>query len=246
MKVRYAKGSIHPDASNIMECLRMFKNYDDVRQYLMARYPEVGSGMYATVYGISDDVVLKLSTPDDFGFHYCKAVVHGTLHRKIPQPMHQYLPKMYGIGFRPHLDMHDESGFYVVPMERLTANEIYESNFLDDADPQHRTIHLMEMFQDSYSLPYQGKKLQTYCLRLEDLEDLDEQTLRYVVRAANRHLFKKDVCTKQEVQFLQFARLLQNSMSTICASADLDLHSGNIMIRETDKGTVLVVTDPVA
>ena len=224
----------------------MFKNYDDVRQYLMDRYPEVGSGMFATVYGISGDVVLKLSTPDDFGFHYCKAVVHGTLHRKIPQPMHQYLPKMYGIGFRPHLDMHDESGFYVVPMERLTVNEIYESNFLDDADPQHRTIHLMEMFQASYSLPYQGKKLQTYCLRLEDLEDLDEQTLRYVVRAANRHLFKKDVCTKQEVQFLQFARLLQNSMSVICASADLDLHSGNIMIRETDKGTVLVVTDPVA
>ena len=224
----------------------MFKNYDDVRQYLSARYPEVGSGLYATVYGISDDVVLKLSTPDDYCFHYCQAIVHGTLHRKMPQYMHKHLPKMYGIGFRPHVDMHDETGFYVVPMERLEQNEIYANNLVDDMDPQSRTVHLMEMFQDSYSLPYQGKKIQTYCLKLEDLEDLDDQAMRYVVRAVNRHLFQKDVCTKQEIQFLQFAKSLQDNMSIICKNADMDLHSGNIMVRETFNGTVLVVTDPVA
>ena len=245
MKVRYAKGSIHPDASNILECLQMFKDYDAVREYLSTRYEQVGSGMFATVYGISDDVVLKLSTPDDAGFKYSKAVVHGTLHRKLPADMHQYLPKMYGIGYRLDRDQHDESGFYVVAMERLQANDISEGYDADAKDPQHRSLHLMEMFQDGYSMPYKGKRFQTDCLQFSDLDAMGDDTLKCVVRAMNRQLFALDACTKQEVQFLKFARTLLMQVSIICPEGDMDMHTGNIMVRETNNGTVLVVTDPV-
>lgn len=245
MKVRYSKGTIHPDASNIMECLRMFKDYDVVREYLDSRYPMIGSGMYAEVYGISDDVVLKLSTPEDAGFKYSKAIVHGTLHRKLPAEMHQYLPKMYGIGYKPNMDMHDETGFYVVPMERLAVNDLCEGYNPDAKDPQHRTLHLMEMFQDGYSMPYQGKRFQTDCLQFGDLDAMGDDTLRCVVRSVNRQLFALDACTKQEVQFLKFARTLLMQISVICPEGDMDMHTGNIMVRETTNGPVLVVTDPV-